>query len=266
MILLIRFAKCSCIRISLCAAVLFGVSAAGSAQSLQKATIPFAPDLDLSIQYYSRVLTQEGVLRENRYEEKMLRRPGHVWVARVLPVAAVEGHDDHDDERQIHDNRAGVKKALAQSKATRHEHKHFNPVILPRHVTLDGNQTRVEFIDAREKEAISIAPTEYENVSFDGSWANAYYLIDPQGVAALPLSSKASPVAGARWHEREKNGLFQRVLWDDKKMIPLIVETGDKAGTFFRRVEVKPQVNLTKDLPWQNLKAYAQKEYSDFLD
>lgn len=266
MIISIRFVQRSCIAVSVCATVLFGVPASSGAQSIQKAAAPSAPDLDLSIRYYSRVLTQEGVLRENRYEEKMLRRPGHVWVARVLPSATVEGHDDHDGGPHAHENQDGVKKALAQSNAVQHEHKHFNHVILPRHVTLDGNKTRVEFVDTREKEVIYIAPTEYENVSFDGSWPNAYYLIDPQGIAMLPLSSKVSPVAGARWHEREKNGLFQRVLWDDKKMIPLTIETGDKAGTFFRRIEVKPQAHLTGDLPWQNLKGYAQKEYSDFLD
>ena len=49
-------------------------------------------------------------------------------------------------------------------------------------------------------------------------------------------------------------------------MIPLIVETGDRTGNAFRRIEVKPQAELRKELPWLNLKGYAQKEYADFLD
>lgn len=32
------------------------------------------PDLDLSVHRYTRILTAEGVLRESRYEEKMMRR------------------------------------------------------------------------------------------------------------------------------------------------------------------------------------------------
>lgn len=243
---------------------LLAVSVFATAQTAADTPAP-AQDLDLSIQYYSRVLTPEGVLRESRYAEKMLRRPGHVWVARVLPNSVESAHADaaHSHDR---DSSAVQKLKVVQSAEKEHEHKHFNPVVLARHVSGDGKAVRVEFVDAHEKAVVQIAPSEYENVNFDGSWSNAFYLIDPKGVASLPLSSRASPIAGANWREHEKNGLFQRVLWDDRKMIPLIVETGDRAGTFFRRIEVKPLATLSKELPWQNLKGYAQKEYSDFLD
>jgi hypothetical protein len=56
------------------------------------------------------------------------------------------------------------------------------------------------------------------------------------------------------------------VVWDEKKLIPLVVETSAQAGNFFERVEVKPQATVTKELPWQKLKNFAQKEYADFLD
>jgi len=233
---------------------------------------PDGPDLDLSVQYYSRVLTAEGVVREIRYQEKMLRRPGHVWVERVLPAApAGSKHGEADEHEAGSGKPSGVEQVALKPSANHtdeaaHEHKHFNYVVLPRHLERDGAKLRLEFVDAQQRSVVAIAPTEYENVNFDGSWANAFFLIDPQGVASLPLSKLASPVASARWHEREKNGQFQRVLWDDKKMIPLLVETGDRAGTYFRRIEVKQQASLVKNLPWQNLKGYAQKEYADFLD
>ena len=112
--------------------------AAGFAATAQAA--PAAPaDLYLGITYYSRVLTPEGVTRESRYEEKMLRRPGHVWVERVLAPAtdAHAGHS-HGENRKV---------ALKTSTApTQHEHKHFNPVLIPRHVTLEKNTVRVEYI------------------------------------------------------------------------------------------------------------------------
>ncbi len=220
-----------------------------------------APDLDLAIQYYSKVMTPEGVLRESRYEEKMLRRPAHVWVARVLPKNAQQHDDEHAAQHGADKN---IK--LASVKTEAQEHKHFNHVVVPRHVTLENNKVRIEFVDAMEKQVVSIPPAEFENVNFDGSWVNAFYLLDPEQLKALPLSTKISTVAGARWREREKNGVYQRVLWDEQKQIPLVVETGDQAGSFYRRIDVKPLATLSKDLPWLKTKGFAQKEYSDFLD
>ena len=231
---------------------------AGFAATAQAA--PAAPaDLDLGITYYSRVLTPEGVTRESRYEEKMLRRPGHVWVERVLAPAtdAHAGHS-HGEHKKV-----TLKTSTA---ATQHEHKHFNPVLIPRHVMLEKNTVRVEYIDAHDKIVVSIPKAEYENVNFDGSWENSFYLLDPKLVAAMPLSKQASSVTGARWREVEKNGVFQRILWDEQKQIPLVIESGDRANTFYRRVDVKLQPTVSKAQPWANLQNYAQREYSDYLD
>ena len=225
------------------------VLAAGFAAPAQATPV----DLDLGISYYNRVLTPEGVTRESRYEEKMLRRPGHVWVERVLP-AAHGSHDEHGGNKKV---------AL---KSTQHEHKHFNPVVIPRHVMLEKNTVKVEYIDAHDKVVVAIPKAEYENVNFDGSWENSFYLLDPKLVAAMPLSKQVSNVAGARWREVEKNGVFQRVLWDEQKQIPLIIESGDRANTFYRRVDVKLQPTVSQAQPWANVKNYAQREYSDYLD
>lgn len=201
-----------------------------------------ATDLDLKIAYYNKVVTPEGVTREARYEEKMVRRAGHVWTARVLP----EHVEDH--------------------KPDGHNHKHFNHVVLARHVVLENARPRVEFVDAHAKEIVSVPPSEYANVSFDGSWDHAYYLLDSKRLKAMPVSARASSVAGARWREREDKGMFERVLWDDQRQIPLVIESGDKAATFFSRMEITPQAGATRELPWQQLKGYARREYSDFLD
>lgn len=226
--------------------------ATGFATGAHAAT-PAAPDLDLRISYYSRVLTPEGVTRESRYDEKMLRRPGHVWVERVL-APATDVHAGHD-----HDARASINKKAA------HEHKHFNPVLIPRHVSLDKDTVRVEYIDAHDKVVVAIPKAEFENVNFDGSWENSFYLLDPKQVAAMPLSKQVSKVAGARWREVQKNGNFQRVLWDEQKQIPLTIESGDLANTFYRRVDVKLEP-LKGARPWTAVQNYAQREYSDYLD
>ena len=229
----------------LCAAMLGIHPVSSAAQDISKmsATLP-GTDLDLTIKYFNRETTPEGVLRESSYAESMLRRSGHVWSQRVLPGKMAANDTSHPN----------------------HEHKDFNYIVLPRHVKFDGNKVSVEFINAHDRQVINIVPTEYENVNFDGSWLNTYYLLDPKAVAAMRVSQRASSFAHARWHEVLKNGLFQRVLWDEKLLIPLVIETGDQKNTFFQRINVSPNAKLVKDLPWNHLQGYAQKEYSDFLD
>ena len=199
---------------------------------------PVAP-LDLSIAYYTKVTTPEGVTREARYQDSMLRRPGHVWVTRVLPAGTV---------------------------APKAAHAEFNPVLLARHVTLVQDKVSVEFIDRQKRERVAVPPAEYGNVGFDGSWDNAQSLLDPRRVLTLPPSTRPSPVAGAQWREREQNGMFERVLWDADRQLALVIESGDKAATVFRRVQVTVLPGLLPGVPWSALAGYTHKEYADFLD
>lgn len=203
------------------------------------------PSLDLDIAYYTMVTTPEGVTREARYKEAMLRRPGHVWVERVLPAPP-----------RVRDVASGGAAG----------HAEFNHAIAPHHVTLEKGAVRIDFVDTREKAVVAIPASEYGNVNFDGSWTNAYFLLDPKRVNAMPRSDRKSPVAGARWREQEKNGVFERVLWDEIRQIPLTIESGDKAATFYRRVDVSVRTSLSARLPWLQLNGYAQKEFSDYLD
>jgi hypothetical protein len=163
----------------------------------QAATPAAAPDLDLTVAYFSKTVTPDGVTRESRYEEKMMRRPGHVWSARVLPAHAAAQEEVH--------------------------HHGFNHIVLPRHVTLDGNTPRVEYIDAKARAVVAIPSSEFDNVNFDGSWERAFYLLDPRLLGTMPVTTRATSVPGARWREREEGGVFQRVLWDERRQIPLVI-------------------------------------------
>jgi hypothetical protein len=210
-------------------------------------------DIDIDIDYYTRVLTPEGVTREARYKETMLRRAGHVWVTRMLPKSAVARQDKHDKSH-----------GAAQEGAA--GHAEFNYVVNPRHVMMDGNKVRIDYIDLHGKAVVAIPASEYANVNFDGSWEKAFFLLDPTLLKTLPVTARPSSVAGAQWREREKNGVFERILWDEKRKIPLMIESGDRAATFYRRIEVTARAAKVTDLPWNNLGGYAQKEYSDYLD
>ncbi len=201
------------------------------------------PSLDLNVKYYNRILNPEGVLRESHYEEKIVRRPGHVWTYRILPK--------HMDVVPTNDE---------------HLHAHFNYVVVPRHITFNEQQTTVAFVDEQEHYVVNIEPPEYGNIGFDGSWKNAYYLVDPKFIAQLPITQRPSPVKDAQWHETEKDGVFQRILWDNNRMIPLIAEIGDVKHSFYNRVEVKADPKLSLDLPWTKQHGYVQKIYADFLD
>jgi len=237
-----------------------------AAQDTQKSpALPPASDMDLSIKYFNRELSTDGVLHESSYEESMLRRNGHVWTQRVLPKQISENDTTHPPLPNPPPSGEGTNESLRDIHVN-HEHKDFNYIVLPRHVAFDGSKTTVEFIDMHERQVIYIAPTEYENVNFDGSWLNTYYLVNPQYVAAMPLASRPSTTAHTQWHEAKNTKLYQRILWNDKLNIPLIIETGDIAGTFLNRITVSPKTKLTQNIPWQRLQGFTQKEYSDFLD
>lgn len=237
-------------------------AASNSTASKAQAGKAVAPDLDLDISYYNKVMTAEGVLRESRYQEKMLRRAGHIWVERVLPansgIAQVEHSAVHGQIKKV---------ALEKPKAhIGHEHAEFNPVLLARHVLLEQGKLRLEMIDMHEQQIVAIPASEYENVSFDGSWENAFFLLKPNQLEKLPISKRPSPVASASWRERENKDGFLRILWDQQRQIPLLIESGDKAGRVLNRMEISPLASLRRDLPWQKLKGFGQKEYADFLD
>ncbi|MET0265060.1 MAG: hypothetical protein ABW202_05550 [Duganella sp.] len=236
-------------KISRFSLLLSALCMAGTVQAV--ATAPErAADLDLNIVYYNKVITPDGVTRESRYEEKMLRRPGHVWSTRVLPAQAKSGHDGHDGHGHAHED----------------GHRHgLNHIVMARHVIMDSKTPRLEFVDAKQRAVVAIPPTEFDNVNFDGSWERSFYLLDPRTLKTMAPSKRASTVAGARWREREDAGGYERVLWDEQRQIPLVIESGDKAGTFYRRVDVTPQPKLA-EMPWKKLQGYAQREYADFLD
>ena len=226
------------------AALLILPANAALAQDLHHATIqPQLVDLDLTINYFYREMRSDGVILESRYQEKMLRRNNHVWTHRVIP------------------------ESITNSKVqTSHEHKEFNYTVLPRLVKFNNGNTSVDYVDLHEHQLIHIPATEFNNVNFDGSWLNTYYLVNPKIVAAMPLSKRVSKIANAQWHETENKGIFQRVLWDYKSAIPLIIESGNQSGIFYQRVEVKNEAGLQTNLPWHKLQEFSQKEYSDFLD
>ncbi|VWD21745.1 hypothetical protein BLA18112_05406 [Burkholderia lata] len=224
-----------------------------------------AADLDAVLLHESRTVSADGVTRTTMYRERMVRRDGHVWVERVLPVAAAGGHgDDHD-----HDHDAGAR-AGVQPAAAHTGHKHFNFQAAARHVTYDGKAARIEYVDAANRTVVSVPPAEYETTGFDGSWDNAYYVTPPSQLKRLAVA-KRGDTPGTRWYEQavDTPGTrgMNRILWSEKLQAPLSVEYRSADGRVVRKLTLTPAPAARRaTLPWQTLASYTRKEYADYLD
>jgi len=224
-----------------------------------------AADLDAVLVHESRTVSADGVTRTTTYRERMVRRDGHVWVERVLPVAAAGGHGsdhDHDHDAGVH---AGVQPAAAHA-----GHKHFNFQAAARHVTYDGKTARIEYVDTANRTVVSVPPAEYETTGFDGSWDNAYYVTPPSQLKRLAVA-KRGDVPGTRWYEQavDTPGArgVNRILWSDKWQAPLSVEYRSADGRVVRKLTLTPATAARREtLPWQTLASYTRKEYADYLD
>ncbi|WP_175965458.1 hypothetical protein [Burkholderia sp. BCC0322] len=224
-----------------------------------------AADLDAVLLHESRTVTADGVTRTTMYRERMVRRDGHVWVERVLPVAAAGGHgDDHD-----HDHDAGARTGV-QPAAAHAGHKHFNFQAAARHVTYDGKAARIEYVDAANRTVVGVPPAEYETTGFDGSWDNAYYITPPSQLKRLAVA-KRGDVPGTRWYEQavDTPGArgVNRILWSERLQAPLSVEYRSADGSVARKLTLTPAPAARREtLPWQTLARYTRKEYADYLD
>ncbi|NTY34942.1 hypothetical protein [Burkholderia diffusa] len=233
-----------------------------------------AADLDAVLLHESRTVTADGVTRTTMYRERMVRRDGHVWVERVLPVAAAGGghDDDHDHDHDVGRVRQDPLRAGVQPAAAHAGHKHFNFQAAARHVTYDGKTARIEYVDAATRTVVSVPPAEYETTGFDGSWDNAYYVTPPSQLKRLG-AAKPGDAPGTRWYEQavDTPGArgVNRILWSERLQAPLSVEYRSADGRVVRKLTLtltQEQAARRAPLPWQALAGYAHKEYADYLD
>jgi len=68
--------------------------------------------LDYQVQYYNKVISPEGVTRESRYEEKVIRRKNEIWVSRIIPAVFTQ-------ETPVEKKNAMQKVSLKKTKRTK---------------------------------------------------------------------------------------------------------------------------------------------------
>ncbi len=202
------------------------------------------PPLALKIEHAVTTLSADGVTREVRYAEHLVRQGGQVWLARVLPP--------HAHESQEH---AGASK----------EHKHMDIAAAARWIQRAGDGSlRVRLVNAHDQLVVDVPAPDWGNIGFDGQWLAAQHLLDPAQVQRMKPLDRTAP-AGTRWYQGGTATMKVLVLWDAQGQFPRRVESADTHGTS-HSVTTAMREPLPKALPWGQLEKYQQKEYSDLLD
>lgn len=218
--------------------VILSLLAMGAAQA--------APDVTLEVTHQSSALGADGIKRSSVFTERVVRQGDAVWIERVVPPGA-----------HLDDDHAKAKMGAAK------DHKHADLSAATRWIQrLPDGKLKFRLVAMHDKVVVDIAPAEYATVGFDGSWLAAYHLIDP---AVLKKMKAGETTPQGQWYEDAKGANKIRVLWDEKRAMPLQVVSQSDQGRATRTTTVRVMDAMTKN-PWNMTQKFSQKDYSDFLD
>jgi hypothetical protein len=205
-----------------------------------------ATDLALEVTHQSSSLGADGIKRDTLFTERVIRQGDTVWIERVIPAGA---HTESELEKAK--NPKG------------HKHADLNNAVRWIQKLPDG-KLKLRLVALHDKVIVDVAPNEFANVGFDGSWAAAYHLIDP---AFLKKLKPAQTEGASQWFFSAPSSSSNsvRILWTQKNEIPTSVLTQNVSGTTKRLTTVRV-LSHSPSTPWRNLNQFVVKEYSDFLD
>ena len=211
-----------------------------AACALAAALPALAQDADLLVRHTIVSAGADGVKRTTEFSERVVRRQDQVWVERIVP--------------------AGWHSA-AEHAAGDHGHKHLDVAAAARWIRRDAatGKPALRLASAEDKVLVDVAPTDYGNVGFDGSWMAAYHLIDPASLKGLQDTGTRGDLT--TYVSREP-GRTLKVVWNRKLQLPVSVESSQGPSSRKTVVQVQP----TRAVPWDATAAYQKKDYSDYLD
>jgi len=206
-----------------------------------------APDQNLRIQHHVMTIGKDGVQRESRYADLMFRRAGTVWIERELPPALRADHDHEATEGKVHIG-----------------HSHADNTAAPLWLSRDqAGKVQVNMVLRQQRKLIEVDKANYGNVGYGGSWASAYWLVDPASLPRMkPLGAAGK---GVQRYELQQGESTLRIEWDTVGRYARKIEQRNEHGTSLN-VMTASSIPAPKTLPWKAADSYERGEYSDLLD
>jgi hypothetical protein len=208
-----------------------------------------APAVNLRLSYENRSIGHDGIIRDSRYTDLMYRRANLVWIERELPEAVRESAaHGHEDRASPHAGHA-------------HSEAQGAPLLIRRDA--ETGKVSVQAVLHNLQRMIEVELAHYGNVGYGGSWAAAYWLIEP---ATLSRMEKQGPeLQGIQHYLLQKGERTTKVAWDVAGQYARSIEQHDSHGTSIQRMTATPFAD-PQSLPWQQLADYQRGDYSDLLD
>ena len=207
-------------------------------------------DLAATLTYEYHSVTADGVVKDSRFQEKLYRVGNQVWTERILPANTPHNDAGHDEHKH------------------KHKHKHdLGLAAAAKHVVRDARgNLNLDFVRRADRQIIHAEQRDYAELGFDGSWAGAYFIVNPLQLQKMQ-KLKRPAAAGQVWYEQQQQDRFVRVLWSETRQIPLLIESGSSNGNLYARTAIKPEaMPQLNQLPWNRLAGYRRKDYVDLLD
>jgi len=203
------------------------------------------PPVALRVTHESAETTHEGVERRQRFSEFFVREGANVWIERVLPEAA--------------------RRARPHEVSPGHE-KEIEVMVVPRWITRgQSGGAALALVAGDRKTLFEVPRSSHEALGFSERWIAAACFIDPASVRAMPLAARKDAPSGARWHEQQTGATYVRVLWDEARQYPRIIETGRLDGQQRTRTAAS-LVTLPDPRPWREAQGYTRRDFSDLGD
>ncbi|WP_200379221.1 hypothetical protein, partial [Rubrivivax gelatinosus] len=205
-----------------------------------------APGLSLRLTHTSLSIGSDGVTRQTRYQDRMVRRANVVWLERELPPALAE-HEAHAGPEHTGPHAGHA-----------HDEARGAPLLLRR----VGDEVQVQSVLRERRRVIDVEPAHQGNVGYGGSWAAAYWLIDPAALARMERLGRSGGVEHYRLRNGERTTL---VDWDVRGQYARRIEQHDAHG-LSRQLLTAEIIPTPAPLPWDALAGYGRGDYSDLLD
>ncbi|WON76418.1 hypothetical protein [Serratia sp. UGAL515B_01] len=220
----------------------------GAAEQGSQVQADAVPSVNLRLDYENRAIGHDGITRDSRYTDLMYRRAGVVWIERELPTAVLESKEHDHEPASPHAGHA-------------HSEAQGAPLLIKQDA--ETGKVSVQLVLHNLQRVIDVELAHYGNVGYGGSWASAYWLVDP---TALSRMEKQGPVVdGIQHYLLHKGEKTTKVAWDVVGQYARSIEQRDSHGISIQRMTATPFADPQR-LPWQPLADYQRGDYSDLLD